>query len=223
MNWRKMRQQTNQLLKSVDKNKLSSYLDITENELSKLGFQEIYSKFWNMQEKTSDVYYRLVEEHGLSLYLLGLEEDEVTLDFRQLIEDKQFFSDFFEDVLTTYNISLNPNFFESWNEFFYKGRAFDVEEMFENNIFVYKNEDTKDIQVIKPVLIIQYEDAEHHEYRYFDNYSTNIRKEFELDKFETNNDYRVYCYYVGLYQLSGEVEIFSINNLDYKMRNLVLD
>lgn len=217
-----MRQQTNQLLKNIDKDRLRTYLNISEKELSQLGYQEIYYKFNNMQEAIREDYYELVEEFGLSLYLRSLKDDDVIIDFKELIKNKKQLREFFEEECHNNNSELNTEYFTSWDEFYIRKNSSNPEIVFEEDMFIYVNEIEKRIQLVKPVLIEKYEDEFHHEHRSFIGYPTEIFEEFELERLNLFKGYKIYCYYLGLYQLSGEAEIFSINSGKYKMRNIYL-
>lgn len=218
-----MRNQSKEIIDKLDKEKICKLLKINEEELYSLGIQEIFhriEKETKKEEIKKEEYYLNVEKFGLSNYLLSLKEDEVILDMDVIYNTPEYLREFFEEDIKYDNKEINKEYFEDWSEFYIDGKANEIEEILNNQIFVYKNDEKQIIQLVKPILITKYEDDDHHEYRKFKNYNFNIEESFKLNKLSKYKDYKIYCYYFGLYNLSGEAEIFSVNTEDYKMRNI---
>lgn len=220
-----MRNQSKEIIDKLDKKSICNLLKVEEKELYEMGVQEVFhniQKEIKKEDKIQEDYYLLVENFGLSNYLLSLKEDEIMLDMKFIYNNYKYLRDFFEEEIEYEEGPINEYYFERWSEFYIKGKDQELEKMLGNEIFVYKNDNERIIQLVKAVLITKYEDDEHHEYRNFKEYDLNLKESFKIDKILGYRGYKVYCYYFGLYDLSGEAEIFSINTKEYLMRGIDL-
>ncbi len=220
-----MRNQSKEIIDKLDKESVCKLLKVSEEELYEMGVQEVFHRIQKEIKKEQQIkeeYYTLVENFGLSNYLLSLKEHEAMLDMKVIYSTPQYLRDFFEEEIEYETQPINGDYFEAWSEFYIEGRNEKLEKVMNNEIFVYKNEGEQIIQLVKPILITKYEDDDHHEYRNFVDYDFNIKDSFKLDKILDYKDYKAYCYYFGMYDLSGEAEIFSINTEEYIMRGINL-